>query len=76
VAKFIVPKSFVGSTLKSVLANYDSRVCVLIIQRGDETVVNPAQEEVIHRADKLVIFGQDQVIERFIAFGQDSRDNR
>jgi len=76
VAKFSAPESFVGKTLKSVLADYDSRVCVLIIQRGDETVVNPAQEEVIHRADKLVIFGQDQVIERFIAFGQDRRDNR
>lgn len=72
----MVPDSFVGKTLKSVLANYDSGICILLIQRGSEIVVTPTPDEVIRRADELVIFGEDRVIEGFVASGQDRRDNR
>jgi len=68
IIKVKAPSFFVGKTLADVgLGTKEkSNAVVLMIQRGKEGLINPAQEEVISHIDVLIIAGNNTYIDKLL----------
>jgi trk/ktr system potassium uptake protein len=71
IAKVQVKPAFVGRSLGELEAGARGRlhVAVLLIQRGEEIIVTPRENQVIEEGDMLVISGEDDRMAEFLAKG-------
>lgn len=70
VAKLEVPPHLIGKSLAACMRHLESgtesRIDVLLIQRGSSLITAPAESEVLQPRDEIVVVGADADIESFV----------
>ncbi|MFW6056259.1 MAG: potassium channel family protein [Chloroflexota bacterium] len=67
VSRFRSPQYVVGRTLSEIgFGPSKGEVAVLLIQRGDDIIISPSGNEKVEVGDALVLFGQDDVLEKLL----------
>jgi trk system potassium uptake protein TrkA len=71
VAKLIAPAYFTDRKLTELGLNQKDGVAVVIIQRGEEILLNPRSSEKLQSGDILIIAGNDRDLEELLAQAQE-----
>ncbi|MFW6150665.1 MAG: potassium channel family protein [Chloroflexota bacterium] len=71
VAKLIAPQYFTDRKLSELGLNQKDGVAVVLIQRGEEILLNPRSSEKLQSGDILIIAGNDRDLEELLAQAQE-----
>lgn len=63
IAKLVAPPAFEGRELGQLDLKARYGLTTLVLQRGEELILNPARSEVVRRGDTLVLAGRDEQLD-------------
>lgn len=64
IAKVSPPRSFVGRTLEDLALPSSMKLTPIALCRGDRVIVNPHPSETVQAADRLILVGLDEQLEK------------